>query len=119
MSVAVASRTVNPADLRGLRKLLDRRAPGVVVYLSVHPNAEDPTVIIHLISVAPTQRGYGLGDRVLGLICQTADAFGWTLALTPVSDFGSDLTRLTRWYMSAGFIPGRLAKQTMIRRCRA
>ena len=110
------TRTELGSHLTELRQLLDRRAPGVIVHLS-QVKSDRPTVIVHLIQVPPTQRGYGMGQRVLELICQTADARGWTLGLSPVSDLGSDLPRLVRWYMDAGFVPSReVAKQTMVRR---
>jgi GNAT superfamily N-acetyltransferase len=102
--------------LTELRRLLDRRAPGVIVHLS-QVKGTQPTVIVHLIQVPPTQRGYGMGQRVLELICQTADARGWTLGLSPVSDLGSSLPRLVRWYMDAGFVVSTaVPKQTMVRR---
>jgi hypothetical protein len=96
------------AALRDLRATLARRAPGVVVHLSRNaPTSDEPltTVVIHLIHVPVTQRGYGLGQRVLDAVCEAADENRWRLTLTPVSDFGSDLTRLTSWYLRSGFTP--------------
>jgi GNAT superfamily N-acetyltransferase len=100
-------------DIGDLIDLIDRRAAGVKVHLSRTP---DGVVFIHLIEVPPTQRGFGLGRRVLDLICQTADALGWTLRLHPSGDFGSDYGRLVRWYAASGFVPGRVrAERDMVR----
>lgn len=115
MTATLTAPAVDRAHLKELRLLLDRRAPGVVVHLSAATDEPGPTVIVHLINVPRTQRGYGLGQRVLDLICQTADARGWVLALTPVSDFGSDLPRLTRWYLDAGFRLSSAAAQKLAR----
>ena len=88
----------------------------MTVHLSAAGQEAGPTVIIHLISVPVTERGRGLGQRVLDTICETADEEQWTLALTPVGDLGSEVTRLVRWYTAAGFRPSRaVAKQVMVR----
>lgn len=95
----------NRSAMRMLRAALERRAPGVIVHLSMNEKGGGTTVVVHLIHVPVAQRGYGLGQRALDLICDTADQNDWELTLTAVSDFGSELTRLTNWYMRAGFIP--------------
>ena len=94
--------SVQKRHLLELRKALDRSAPGVEVRFSRaigHTN----TLFVELIEVPFSQRGYGLGRRVLNLLCQTADAYGWTLRGSPTSDLGSNLDRLLGWYLSAGF----------------
>jgi len=92
---------VTYSDIKELVDLIDRRAPGVKVLISVAP---DDVAFVSLIEVPPTQRGYGLGQRALNLICQTADARDWMLRLHPSSDLGSDYDRLVAWYAASGFV---------------
>tara|TARA_R110002051_G_scaffold60546_10_gene110984 strand:+ start:2978 stop:3340 length:363 start_codon:yes stop_codon:yes gene_type:complete len=91
---------VTYSDIRELIDLIDRRASGVKVLIT---RAPDDVAYINLIEVPPTQRGYGLGQRALNLICQTADARAWKLRLTPSGDLGSDYDRLVAWYAGSGF----------------
>jgi antitoxin (DNA-binding transcriptional repressor) of toxin-antitoxin stability system len=76
---------------RDISELIDRRAPGVKVLIT---RAAEDVAFINLISVPPTQRGFGLGQRALNLICQTADARDWMLSLHPSGDLGADYHRL-------------------------
>jgi GNAT superfamily N-acetyltransferase len=96
--------TIKTSHLDELRDLLDRRAPGVIVQWS-RDRTFTGALYIKLISVPASQRGHGLGQRVLDLICQTADARGWTLTLIPSGELGSDYRRLVNWYFAAGFAP--------------
>ncbi|WP_141990957.1 hypothetical protein [Rhodoglobus vestalii] len=82
---------VTSRDIRELIELIDRRAAGVQVHISRDP---DDVPFVHLINVPPTQRGFGLGQRTLDLIRQTADACEWTLRLHPTGELGSDYGRL-------------------------
>lgn len=61
------------------------------------------TLFVELIEVPVSQRGHGLGRRVLDILCQTADAREWVLRGAPSGDLGSDFSRLLAWYRSAGF----------------
>lgn len=92
---------------------IQRRAPGTTVRLR---SRGESTVVIQLISVPLSQRGYGLGQRVLNILCAWADDAGLTLALSPSSHLGSDLRRLVAWYGRAGFTPSSAVTGQSMRR---
>ena len=60
-------------------------------------------VVLNLIRVEPAERGEGRAESAMRELCEAADKHGWTLATSPVSDFGASKARLKRFYTRHGF----------------
>jgi GNAT superfamily N-acetyltransferase len=103
---------MNTSTIGEVTAEIRRRAPGVTTRIK---RADATTIVVHLISVPPTQRGFGMGQRVLDILCAWADHEELTLALSPSGHLGSDQRRLVAWYGKAGFVIGQTAGQTMRR----
>lgn len=58
-------------------------------------------------------RGDGTGTAIMRRLLALCDAHGATVVLTPTSDFGGSVRRLTRWYRSLGFTSNRGRSRTM------
>jgi hypothetical protein len=71
--------------------------PGLAVDLSQRSN----TVTIHKIAV--DNPGQGTGTDIMGKICAWSDQYGYTLALSPTSEWGTPKAVLRRWYKQFGF----------------
>lgn len=104
---------MNTSQIVAVDTEIQRRAPGVTVRLK---RVDGGTVAVQLISVPPSQRGHGLGQRSLDIICSWADSHAVTLALSPSGHLGSDQRRLVAWYGRAGFTPSRLISGQTMRR---
>lgn len=104
---------MNESTIREVTAETQRRAPGVTVRLK---RLGRDIVIVQLISVPPSQRGLGMGQRVLDILCGWADREGVHLALSPSPHFGSDQRRLVAWYGRHGFTPTRAVPGQTMRR---
>lgn len=73
-----------------------------------HPDVDmsvsrvDNIVTVHRI-VAKSQ-GNGLGTKAMQSLLQSADEHGWTVALTPSTEFGGTKKRLLEFYTRLGFV---------------
>lgn len=64
----------------------------------------DPSIILSKIGVLKEKRNQGLGTKAMEMLIAYADQNNIKIYLTPVSDFGSTLSRLTKFYKSFGFV---------------
>lgn len=112
--IAAAARWTTPAQM-----VTDLRAAHPNVKLDVSISGDH--VVVNRIVVPAEQRDHGVGSRIMQDITKAADRNGWSLALTPSSDFGGSKTRLIGFYKRYGFVPntGRnkdySTRETMIR----
>ena len=91
--------------MAGFAESLHRRYPAVAVELS---RTCSGIAVLSKLVVPQTDRGAGTGSAVMSDIVARADEEGWTLALTPSTDFGgSSLRRLEGFYRRFGFVPNR------------
>lgn len=75
------------------------------VKIDVSESRSRPTLTLSRIVVPETQRGAGLGSRVMGDLIRYADESGKTIALSPSTDFGgSSVARLKAFYKQFGFV---------------
>lgn len=109
-------------DVRRVVEGLRRRHPAAEVEAS--PSSGGP-VVLHRLAVPKDRRGAGLGSAVMRDLAAEADGRGWTLALTPSTDFGgSSRRRLEGFYRRFGFVANRgrrrdfTTTEAMIRRPR-
>ncbi len=63
----------------------------------------DGIVFLQFIRVSRPNKG--TGTQVMQALCEQADAHGDTIRLMPSGSFGSDFSRLKKWYQSFGFRP--------------
>ncbi|MFD5589333.1 GNAT family N-acetyltransferase [Streptomyces sp. NPDC127063] len=92
--------------------------PGVQLELGLD---RGPYLVLFRISLPESERGKGLGTRVMERILAEADLGGVPVTLSPSSRLGGDLDRLHAFYQRFGFIAntsrGELhaAKESMVR----
>ena len=92
-------------SVAGFTESLRRRYPRVEVQMSQNYCG---VVVLHKVVVAQTERGARTGSAVIRDIIAEADERGWTLALSPATDFGgSSRRRLEGFYRRLGFVPNR------------
>ena len=91
--------------------------PGLM--LDLH---RDPSGYVILPRIKVPERQQGTGTAIMQRIVTAADANGDTLVLSPTTEWGSSLARLTRFYRRFGFVPNKgrakdfTTRETMIRR---
>lgn len=94
-------------QVTALVEALEARFPGL--RLDLYPTGKDgwgnQIMELSAIVVPKGQREQGIGTKVMREIVEAADAHGWTLALTPSSDFGGSKSRLVSFYRGFGFVP--------------
>lgn len=90
---------------RGLAEHLKMQHPGLTLILSDVREAD--VVVLSKIQVPETARRSGTGTKVMREVLVAADKYGWTVALTPDSAFGTSKTTLTKWYAGLGFVPNK------------
>jgi len=74
-------------------------------YVDVHIVESEDAIVIYKIIVSKSERGKGLGSKVMQDICDYADAVGKRVELSPSKDFGaSSVTRLKKFYKQFGFV---------------
>jgi GNAT superfamily N-acetyltransferase len=85
--------------------------------LFIYYNKFSHTIILDKIVVDKKNRGRGIGTNVMNKICDFADEYKLSIALTPSSDFGGSKTRLIQFYKNFGFKKNKEYKvmETMIR----
>ena len=71
--------------------------------LFIYYNKFSHTIILDKIVVDKKNRGRGIGTNVMNKICDFADEYKLSIALTPSSDFGGSKTRLIQFYKNFGF----------------
>jgi len=82
----------------------------------------DDYIIISRIVVPKNKRNEGIGTEVIEKILEYADDNDKDVFVTPTSDFGGSMTRLTKFYKSFGFVPNKgkyrdfRTRETMIRK---
>ena len=87
------------------------------VQLKLHARGEH-VAICELLTL---HRGLGRVRRIMTELCAWSDCARVTLELTPSSHWGSDVGRLTQFYISLGFEPNRvpelpfLGQESMVR----
>lgn len=92
--------------------------PGVRLELGIDPG---PYLVLFWVLLPQSQRGNGLGTRVMEHITTAADLRGVPMTLSPSDTFGGDLKRLHTFYRRLGFITntrrGELgaARESMVR----
>lgn len=64
----------------------------------------EKSICVDLIVIKEEFRNKGLGTTILKEIIKEADNQNKILTLTPSSDFGSNKTKLIKWYKSLGFL---------------
>ncbi|WP_240152152.1 DUF6283 family protein [Streptomyces mobaraensis] len=67
--------------------------------------ADEKVLELQLLRVSIGHRGQGHATRVLGRLCEEADARRVTVVCTPTDEFGADLVQLERFYRRFGFNP--------------
>ncbi|MFD3841491.1 GNAT family N-acetyltransferase [Streptomyces sp. NPDC058642] len=95
--------------------------PGVRLELGLDPG---PYLVLFWIILPTSERGNGIGTRVMERITTEADLRGVPVALSPSGNFGGDPDRLHAFYRRLGFItnPSRgeigSSRESMIRATR-
>lgn len=116
-------KTAGVADLVGD---LTKRFQGLRLdlYMSGKDDGGNPMVDLSAIVVPKGQRESGVGTAVMKEIVREADTQGWTVTLTPSSDFGGSKSRLESFYRQFGFVPNKgrnkdfTTRATMLRKPR-
>ncbi|MEV4190727.1 GNAT family N-acetyltransferase [Streptomyces toxytricini] len=75
--------------------------PSVRLELGLDPG---PYLVLFWITLPASERGKGIGTRVLEHIITEADRRGVPVTLSPSANFGGDLERLHTFYRRLGFI---------------
>ncbi|MEU7159185.1 GNAT family N-acetyltransferase [Streptomyces chrestomyceticus] len=75
--------------------------PGVRLELGID---RGPYLVLFWILLPRSERGNGLGTRVMQHITAAADLRGVPMTLSPSATFGADLERLHEFYRRLGFI---------------
>ena len=86
------------------------RHPGVrlELYAAGRDDSGAPAVDLSAIVVPRGARAHGTGSAVMQAVIAAADAHGWTLSLSPATDYGaSSVARLTQFYRRFGFVPNK------------
>lgn len=106
-----------PSDLRKVVKSL---YPDVRFDLA-GDGRDGAFVTLNLIKIPESEKGVGLGTKLMGELVKAADKNGWNLALSPSGDFGSSKVRLEVFYRRFGFRPNKgrtrdfATQETMVR----
>ena len=76
-------------------------APGIIAALS----SRGQDISFDYLGVPRPQRGAGLADKAIAVVCAQADEHQVMVWMEPNSGFGSDLRRMIPWYSRHGFVP--------------
>ncbi|OEJ20786.1 hypothetical protein AR457_39255 [Streptomyces agglomeratus] len=85
-----------------LAEEIQTRYPGVRLQLGID---RGPYLVLFWIFLPESERGKGLGTRVMKHITAAADVRGVPITLSPSDTFGGDLHRLHAFYRRLGFVP--------------
>ncbi|MER6103756.1 GNAT family N-acetyltransferase [Streptomyces sp. NPDC001832] len=86
---------------RALAEEIRTSYPGVRLELGID---HGPYLVLFSILLPESERGNGLGTRVMEHITAAADLRGVPMTLSPSDTFGGDLVRLHAFYRRLGFI---------------
>ncbi len=75
--------------------------------LTLSERPSDKAMVLSKIVVPKDQRSGGVGSAVMTKVCEYADANGYTVFLSPSSDFGGSKGRLEQFYKRFGFVPNK------------
>jgi GNAT superfamily N-acetyltransferase len=91
------------------------------VGVDLHASDANGKITVSKIVTNESQRGLGLGTKVMNDLIAFADANGKDIALTPSKDFGGSVPRLKKFYERLGFVENKgkakdfSTRETMIR----
>ncbi|MFD9947135.1 hypothetical protein ACFWYW_11930 [Nonomuraea sp. NPDC059023] len=112
-----------PEHLDRIQDELRDRYPQAQINLSGRPLADgSANVSLDRIVLPKEARGQGHGSAILRDLHTAADAHGWTVSLTPSTDYGGTKSGLDRFYRRHGYTPNKGRNKdyeisnTMIRR---
>jgi len=104
-TVTPETKEAAPAAEEGAIKAIEQRASQQGIKLDAFERAKSKEIHVSKIIVPEGERGQGLGTQVMQEIIDRADDIGFTVTLTPSTDFGgTSIARLKRFYKRLGFV---------------
>lgn len=84
--------------------LLCNLCASINVALIITPLNETTFYLERIVINDRAKRNRGMGSRIIRLICNITDRYGFRIVLVPSSSFGSDADRLRLFYKRFGFM---------------
>jgi GNAT superfamily N-acetyltransferase len=94
---------LNYKNYIGLKRELKRLYPQSIIVLKFYKTPEKH-IYLHKISLPEQYKNKGIGTQIMNILCQFSDNNKIDIMLEPTDSFGSDLSRLIKFYESFGFV---------------